>query len=100
MEIISKNEELDNYLSSRSETITIVMFHANWCLGCIRAKEILIKSKKENFCFVHVDESIEIIEKYRISMIPCFLYFKGKTLLKKELGILTEDSMKKTLNNF
>lgn len=83
MKEITNSSDLENTL--KSNQLVIVDFTATWCGPCKRIKPILEKLSKEYdnvfFCAVDVDENKELMETYKISCMPTFLFFKGGKLV-------------------
>lgn len=73
-----------------SPSLTVVKFGAEWCGPCRSSKPVFERVSKEfshiNFVEVDVDKGSAIADKYGVSGIPLFIYFKGGSELTRHSG--------------
>ena len=87
-------KELDDFqkLVSWAPGLLVVDFFAKWCYPCqaIAPKYLEFSKVKEYsgviFAKVDVDESMEISQKFGVSAMPTFLFFKYGQLIDKLEG--------------
>lgn len=85
-------DNLDETL--KSNPLLVVDFWATWCPPCRAMAPMFDKlgAKHTDFLFakVDVDAQPEIAEKYQVSSIPTFLFFKNGELVTQAIGVIPE----------
>lgn len=98
-EINEKNfeDEVLNY-----EGLVLVDFNALWCGPCRMLKPILEDLSKEikdiKMVSINVDDNPSLARKYRVMSIPCLVLIKNGEEVKRNIGLLSNDELKKFLN--
>lgn len=82
--------------------LVLVDCTAEWCAPCRAQKPILEKFGEKNagnlkIMLLDIEENPEIAQKYKISSIPCMLWFYGGTLVSREVGLKKEAQLEEAL---
>ena len=83
-------ENFDKVLKENNNVV--VDFSAVWCGPCQKMKPLYHKFEKETrfnnikFCVVDIDKCEEIADKYKITSLPTFLFFKSEELYATVIG--------------
>ncbi len=86
-----------------SDNVIVVDFWAIWCNPCMLFAPVFKKIQEEykgkGFIFlkVNVDENQEIARTFGITGIPTTLFMKGSQIVRKIVGLVNYDTMKKLL---
>lgn len=96
---INFNDEILNY-----KGLAIIDFWASWCGPCKMFSPIFEKVSKEfkniKFCKLNVDyDKNNICKKYGVMSIPTIILFKDGIEIKKNVGFINEEELKKFLEN-
>ena len=98
MEVINNifDEEVIN-----NEGISIVYFWADWCNNCKMFNKIFENTSKKfddiKFCKLNVDNNKNITKKYAVMSIPTIIVFKNGKEIKRSVGPLNEEQLKKLI---
>ena len=73
----------------------VVYFWAPWCAPCRMTKPILEKLAQEyaedvNFLPINADDSVEVVEQYKIAGIPTVLAFRQGEVVGRVTGVQNE----------
>lgn len=102
MEIIKISEREFKKVKSQQGKVLIECY-ATWCGTCKMMNQIMNKASEEiNSCKLYkidLDEADEVMIEYNINSVPTTLLFENGKLLKKEVGLMTKDEIKKMINN-
>lgn len=73
--------QFEDILSKAGKCLTVVHFHATWAPQCGQMNEVMAELAKQNAhtMFVKLEAEVvpEVSEKYEISSVPTFLFFKA-----------------------
>ena len=83
-----------------SEKPAIIDFWATWCGPCKMFALVFEKVSAEmgdDFIFgkVDVDEAPDVASKFKIVSIPTLVILKNGTMIKKKVGAMSEDELKR-----
>ncbi|KAF7656815.1 hypothetical protein LDENG_00035910 [Lucifuga dentata] len=74
-------QQFEDYLSKAGECLTVVHFQAAWAPQCGQMNEVMTELAKEHkhttFMKLEAEAVPDVSEKYEISSVPTFLFFKG-----------------------
>jgi thioredoxin 1 len=89
MKLIQSRDEFKQLINTE-ERIICAKFTASWCGSCQQIQPLLNKLELEynNILFVKIDieKNEELAEKYKISSLPSFVFFKNAKNIKKVIG--------------
>lgn len=80
-----------------SHDLVIVDFYATWCPPCKKIAPIFANLSLQNdykdisFIKVNVDEGKDIAQKYSVTAMPTFLYFKKGAVVDRVVGAKQKD---------
>ena len=86
-----------------SDKIVLLDFYADWCGPCKMMSPIIDKIAEKTEGIVKVgkvntDENQKLAEKYEIMSIPTIMIIKNGEVLKKFIGVTSEDEIMKSIN--
>jgi thioredoxin 1 len=89
---ISTPHELQKYIdeTNRSHKILIAYFFANWCGPCKQIKP-KIEQLSQNYSDrleivkINVDDAYDIVNNYKVSAMPTFIFFKNGNIYEKRV---------------
>jgi thioredoxin 1 len=83
--------------------VTLLDFSAAWCAPC-KAQEPIIKNimttyeDRASIIEINIDENRELATKHMVQSIPTLIIFKDGKEIKRFVGLQTENSIAKSLN--
>lgn len=89
-----KEEKLEDLIK---EGIHLVDFYADWCGPCKMLGSILENMTDVNIIKINVDEHQELARQFGVMSIPTIIIFKNGVELKKQIGFLPEEEIRKLL---
>jgi len=103
MKIVNELTEnnFEAFLSETNKPI-VVDFWADWCSPCIMQAPIFYElasdlKDKVLFAKVDIDQNEKLVQKYKITSVPCILLFKEGRLIGKTEGLTTKGEMAELL---
>ena len=83
--------------------LVLVDFFADWCMPCMMMLPIIEDISKDFFGKirigkVNVGEYPEIAEKYGVSSIPHFIFFKEGKIIEEIIGAVSQDEFEEKIN--
>ncbi len=93
------NGEFESFIK---EGFVFLDFFAEWCMPCTMMSPIIDDLSEEfkgkiKFGKINVEENQKIAQKYGISSIPTFLFFKNNEILERFSGAINQDELSKIL---
>jgi thioredoxin 1 len=89
------NGEFENFFR---EGTVLVNFFAEWCMPCMIMGPI-VEDLRENFLGrakigrINIEDNPEIVKKFEVTSVPCFILFKEGKAIDKIVGGLTQDEL-------
>jgi thioredoxin 1 len=84
--------------------VSLIDFSANWCAPC-KAQEPIIKNLVHKFknrasiIEVDIDNNRDLATKFMVQSIPTLIIFKNGKEIKRFIGLQTENTISKSLEN-
>jgi len=84
--------------------VSLMDFSANWCAPC-KAQEPIIKNLVNKFknrasiIEVDIDNNRDLATKFMVQSIPTLIIFKDGKEIKRFVGLQTENTISKSLEN-
>lgn len=84
--------------------VSLIDFSANWCAPC-KAQEPIIKNLVHKFknrasiIEVDIDNNRDLATKFMVQSIPTLIIFKDGKEIKRFIGLQTENTISKSLEN-
>uniref|UniRef100_A0A671SZT9 Thioredoxin domain-containing protein n=1 Tax=Sinocyclocheilus anshuiensis TaxID=1608454 RepID=A0A671SZT9_9TELE len=83
-------QQFEELLKNNSKSLTVVHFHAPWAPQCSQMNEVMAELAKEHkhtmFVKLEAEAVPEVSEKYEITSVPTFLFFKGGEKIDRSDG--------------
>lgn len=76
----------------------LVDFNATWCGPCRMLRPILDEFSEETnvkICSIDVDQNENLARNYNIYSIPCLILFKNGKEVKRNIGLISMDDLKR-----
>lgn len=87
--------EFSKIINDKKNPLLAVDFFAEWCMPCVMMGPVLEKVAEKNtkikFCKMNVDDAQKTATQYRISSIPCIVFFKNGKEAGRSIGAVGED---------
>lgn len=81
---------------------TVYYFTAEWCAPCIRTrpivKELSVEHPEIKFQFIDADDNPELVNKFNIKNVPCFVLYKDNTEVNRIIGKQTRQQLEDFIN--
>lgn len=103
MNVIHLNQEnFEKEVLNETKTV-LVDFYAEWCGPCKMMSPVINKIAEEigeqvKICKINVDEAQDIASKYEIMSIPTFIVLKNGEIVKRTIGVQSEEKLKEMIN--
>ena len=89
------NGDFTKLLENHKGKLVVVDFYAEWCMPCVMMgpvfEEVAEANKKAEFVKVNIEDSQNIAQKYNVSSIPCFIFFKNEKEVDRVVGSVSEE---------
>ena len=95
---------IDKFQETVDKGVTLVDFNANWCAPC-KAQTPIIKKlaniyqDRAAIIEIDIDEHRALGTKYMVQSIPTLIIFKDGKEIKRFVGLQTETTIKKNLDD-
>ncbi|MBS3079873.1 thioredoxin [Candidatus Pacearchaeota archaeon] len=97
------HEEFKDIINN-SHRLVIVDFFAEWCMPCLMLapfiEELAEKFDKVKFVRINVDDNEELSRRYRISSIPCLVFFKDGKEVNRIIGNQPIENIEEKINEY
>jgi len=88
-------EKLDEFLSGFS----LLFFWSSWCGPCNDASYLNFVGSQIKLGLVNVGENPNLANEYSIFVVPTFVFFKDKKVVKKFVGIQDKEFLRNFILN-
>ena len=88
----------------KSSVPVMVDFYAEWCVPCKMIAPMLDELENESagkvkLVKVDIDKSSDLVQKYRIAMVPTLMFFKNGDVVDRVVGGEPKNVLASRLNN-
>lgn len=90
-----KEEKLEDLIKEGSY---LVDFYADWCGPCKMLGSVLETIKDIDIIKINVDEHPDLSTQYGVMSIPTIIAFKNGVEIKKQIGFIPEEEIRKMLD--
>lgn len=101
--VVVSDENYDQ-LVAKSEQPVVMEFTAPWCRPCRDMEPIVAALSVERpdlrFALVDVDKAVQLAMKYRVTSIPCFIFFKDGEVVGREVGSLSRSELESLIEKY
>jgi len=84
--------------------LVVVDFFAEWCMPCLMLSpaidELAENMKDVKFVKINIDDNQSLAMKYRVSSIPCLIFFKDSKEVSRLVGNQTPEDIENKINEF
>jgi thioredoxin 1 len=94
---------IDLFEETLKKGVTLVDFNASWCAPC-KAQEPIIKKLADTYqnrasiMEINIDEHRTLATQFRVQSIPTLIIFKDGKEIKRFVGLQTETTIAKSLD--
>lgn len=103
-ERVMVSDESYDPLVVQSEQPVVMEFTAQWCRPCRDMEPIVAALSVERsdlrFALVDVDKAVKLAMKYRVTSIPCFVFFKDGEVVGREVGSLSRSELESLIEKY
>ena len=92
-------ENENDFEKEISKEFLLVDFYADWCGPCKMMGEVLERISDCDILKVNVDQYGNIAKDYKVMSIPTLIIFKEGKEVNKNIGFLSEEELRKWINN-
>lgn len=95
--------DVDHFEYKLNAGVTLLDFNAKWCAPC-KAQEPIIKKiidiykDRASIIEINIDEHRDFATKHMVQSIPTLIIFKDGKEIKRFVGLQTENSITKSLD--
>lgn len=102
MEVVKLTEREFKSVVSSSH-LAVIDCYAKWCGPC-KIESQIMKSAAENienvdFYKIDIDEADEVVIEYQITSIPTLLFIRDGKVIKKKVGLTTEEDIARIISS-
>ncbi len=102
MEVV-KLTEREFKSTVRASRLAVIDCYAKWCGPC-KIESQIMKSAAENienvdFYKIDIDEADEVVIEYQITSIPTLLFIRDGKVIKKKVGLTTEEDIARIISS-
>jgi|688.fasta_scaffold00711_37 thioredoxin 1 len=103
-ERVMVTDESYDSLVEQSEKPVVIEFTAQWCRPCRDMEPIVaalsVERSDVRFAVVDVDKAVKLAVKYRVTSIPCFVFFKNGEVVGREVGSLSRSELESLVEKY
>ncbi|MCK4767803.1 MAG: thioredoxin family protein [Desulfobacula sp.] len=95
---------IDQFQETLKNGVTLMDFNATWCAPC-KAQEPIIKKlmntyqNRASIIEINIDDHRTLATKYRVQSIPTLILFKDGKEIKRFVGLQSEITIAKSLDD-
>ena len=95
------SEEEFQEVMHNSHRLVVVDFFAEWCMPCLMLSPIIEELAKKfgdvKFVTLNVDDNEKISTQYRVSSIPCLVFFKEGKEVDRIIGLRDSENIEEKI---
>ena len=93
-------EEFDSIVNN-GHKLVVVDFFADWCMPCLMLgpiiEDLAEKLEEVKFVKINVDDNQLISSQFKITSIPCLVFFKDGKEIDRIFGTMPEDELEEKI---
>lgn len=96
--------EFSKFISEKKAKLVVVDFFAEWCMPCVMMGPVIEELAEGNikndvfFGKINVDEAPKLSNEYKISSIPCVVFFKDGKEIGRSIGAVGAERLQEKID--
>ena len=102
--VMEVSDQEFNKIVSSGQQLVVVDFFAEWCMPCLMLSPVIEELAQEmqevKFVKINVDGNLELAGKYRVSSIPCLVFFKDGKEVDRIIGNVGQEAIAEKISEY